>query len=100
MTRNVIRTCQGEEPTNTRSGPRAAWADALFVSMLQRSDRPSTGQARQAIAAAIDAFSGRGCAERVHRGSAITRRLQSCGCAGLSRWLGSAGSARTPNGPR
>ena len=52
MTRNVIRTCQGEEPTNTRSAPWAAWADALFVSMLQSSDRPSTGQARQATAAA------------------------------------------------
>ena len=33
--------------------------------MLQCSDRPSTGQARQAIAAAIRAYSGRGCAERV-----------------------------------
>ena len=65
MTRNVIRTCQGEEPTNMRSGPWAAWADALLVSMLQRSDRPSPGQARQAIAAAIHAYSGRGCAERV-----------------------------------
>ena len=63
MTRNVIRTC--EEPANTRSGPWAAWAEALFVSMLQCSDRPSTGQARQAIAAAIHAYSGRGCAERV-----------------------------------
>ena len=65
MTRNMIRTCQGEETANPRSGPWAAWADALFVSMLQCSDRPSTGQARQAIAAAIHAYSGRGCAERV-----------------------------------
>jgi len=65
MTRNMIRTCQGQEPANPRSGPWAAWADALFVSMLQCSDRPTTGQARQAIAAAIHAYSGRGCAERV-----------------------------------
>ena len=65
MTRNVIRTCQGEEPANTRSGSWVAWADALFVSMLQCSDRPSTGQVRQAIAAAIRAYSGRGCAEWV-----------------------------------
>ena len=65
MTRNMIRTFQGEEPANTRSGLWAAWADALFVSMLQCSDRPSTGQARQAIAAAIHAYGGRGCAERV-----------------------------------
>ena len=77
MTRNVIRTC--EEPANTRSGPWAAWAEALFVSMLQCSDRPSTGQARQAIAAAIHAYSGRGCAERVaqefgdHPESAVVR---------------------------
>jgi len=45
MTRNMIRTCQGQEPANPRSGPWAAWADALFVSMLQCSDRPTTGQA-------------------------------------------------------
>ena len=43
----------------------AVWADALFVSALQRSDKPSAGQARQAISAAIRAYGGRGCAERV-----------------------------------
>ena len=43
----------------------AVWADALFVSMLQRSDKPSAGQVRQAIAAAVRAYGGRGCAERV-----------------------------------
>jgi hypothetical protein len=36
-------------------------ADALFVSSLQRSDRPSTGQVRQAVAAAVRQFGGRGC---------------------------------------
>jgi hypothetical protein len=40
-------------------------ADALFVSDLQRSDEPSAGQVRQAVAAAIHAFGSGGCAERV-----------------------------------
>ena len=43
----------------------ALWADALFVSVLQRSDEPSAGQVRHAVAAAIDAFGWPGCAERV-----------------------------------
>ena len=41
------------------------WADALFVSALQRSDSPSARQVQQAIVAAIRAYGGRGCAERV-----------------------------------
>jgi hypothetical protein len=40
-------------------------AEALFASALQRSDRPSPGQVRKAVAAAIRAYSGRGCAELV-----------------------------------
>ena len=40
-------------------------ADALFVSALQRSDAPSLGQIRRAIAAAIGTFGWVGCAERV-----------------------------------
>lgn len=43
----------------------AVWADALFVSMLQRSERPDAGQVRKAIAAAVRAYGGRGCAQRV-----------------------------------
>jgi len=43
----------------------AVRADALFVSALQRSEEPSTGQVRQAVATAIRTFGGRGCAERV-----------------------------------
>ena len=43
----------------------AVRADALFVSALQRSDNPSTGQVRKAIAAAVRAHGGRGCAQRV-----------------------------------
>ena len=44
---------------------RTFQADALFVSVLQRSDEPSAGQVRHAVAAAIDAFGWPGCAERV-----------------------------------
>ncbi len=44
---------------------RVSDADALFVSVLQRSDDPSAGQIRQAIAAAIGAFDYSGCAGRV-----------------------------------
>ena len=43
----------------------AVWADALFVSVLQRSDEPDAGQVRKAIAAAVSAYGGRGCAQRV-----------------------------------
>ena len=43
----------------------AVRADALFVSALQRSDDPSTGQVRNAIAAAVHEFGGQGCAEQV-----------------------------------
>ena len=43
----------------------AVWAEALFVSVLQRSDRPSPGQVRKAVAAAVRAYGGRGCAELV-----------------------------------
>ncbi len=46
-------------------GISASWADALFVSALQRSDDPSTGQVRNAIAAAVREFGGQGCAEQV-----------------------------------
>ena len=56
-----------------------ARADALFASVLQRSDKPSAAQVRQAIAAAIRAFGVRGCAARVaqaygdHPEAAVTR---------------------------
>jgi hypothetical protein len=40
-------------------------ADALFASALQRSDKPSPGQVRQAIAAAVVAYGSSGCAARV-----------------------------------
>jgi hypothetical protein len=43
----------------------AVRAEALFVSVLQHSDRPSPGQIRKAVAAAVRAYGSRGCAERV-----------------------------------
>jgi len=43
----------------------AARADAVFASVLQRSDEPSAGQVRHAVAAAIRAFGDLGCAARV-----------------------------------
>ena len=46
-------------------GISALRADALFVSMLQRSDDPSTGQVRNAIASAVHEFGSQGCAEQV-----------------------------------
>jgi len=46
-------------------GTSAAWADALFASVLQRSDNPSAGQVRKAIAAAVRAHGGSGCVQRV-----------------------------------
>jgi hypothetical protein len=57
----------------------AARADALFASALQRSDRPSSGQVRQAIAVAVARYGGSGCAARVaqafgeHPETAVTR---------------------------
>jgi hypothetical protein len=43
----------------------AVWADALFASVLQRSDEPSAVQVRKAIAAAVRAYGGGGCVQRV-----------------------------------
>ena len=60
-------------------GTRGSRADALFASVLQRSDEPSPGQVRQAIAAAVATYGGPGCAARVaqsfgeHPETAVTR---------------------------
>jgi hypothetical protein len=67
------------EPAIYRSSIGAVWADALFVSVLQRYDQPSAGQVQQAIATAMRVFGPRGCAERVaqefgdHPEIAVTR---------------------------
>ena len=46
----------------------AAWAEALFASVLQRSDRPSPGQVRKAAAAGVRAYGGRGAPDWSPRG--------------------------------
>ena len=46
-------------------GAGTVWADALFVSVLQRSDQPDAGQVRKAVAAVVRAYGGEGCAQRV-----------------------------------
>jgi hypothetical protein len=57
----------------------AGWADALFVSALQRCEHPNAGQVRQAVDAAIRAYGQCGCAERMaqefgdHPETAVTR---------------------------
>lgn len=57
----------------------AIWADALFVSALQRGDHLGAQEVRQAVAAAVGAFGPRGCAGRVaqefgdHPETAVTR---------------------------
>jgi len=52
-------------PTMYHPSTSAVRAEALFASVLQRSDRPSAGQVRKAVAAAVRAYGGRGCAELV-----------------------------------
>src|SRR5215469_4724598 len=44
---------------------RAARADAVFASALQRSAQPTAGQVRRAVAETVRAFGSRGCAARV-----------------------------------
>ena len=67
------------EPATQQSSITAVWADALFVSVLQRCDQPSAGQVQQAVVAAVCVFGPRGCAERVaqefgdHPETAVTR---------------------------
>ena len=52
-------------PVNPYLSIGVVWADAVFVSGLQRRDEPSAGQVRQAVCAAIRAFGCSGCAGRV-----------------------------------
>ena len=54
----------GEKPMFPRN-VAALRADALFASVLQRSDRLSPGQIRQAVTFSLDAYGVAGCAERV-----------------------------------
>ena len=71
-----------------RRSTSAVWAGALFASTLQRSDEPSAGQVRKAVAAALSAYGRRGCAERVaqefgdHPEAAVARMRRARGVAG------------------
>jgi hypothetical protein len=66
-------------PSGSDLSASAVRADALFASALQRSDEPSAGQVQQAVAAAIAARGGPGCAALVaqafgeHPETAVTR---------------------------
>jgi hypothetical protein len=51
--------------TMCHASTSAIWAEALFVSVLQRSDRPRPGQVRKAVAAAVCAYGDRVIAELV-----------------------------------
>lgn len=63
-------------------------AEALFVSQLQPSDRPSAAQVRAAIEASMTAFGGTGCAARCaaefgeHPEVAVTRMRWALSVAG------------------
>ena len=89
-------------PVMHRLSISAVRADALFVSALQRSQAPSAGQVRQAVASAVRTFGSRGCAERVaqefgdHPESAAARMRWARALAG--EMFGTPGSApaRTP----
>jgi len=71
-----------------RPSTSTVWADALFASMLQRSDGPTAGQVRKAVAATVRAYGSRGCAERVaqefgdHPETAVTRMRWARGVVG------------------
>lgn len=53
------------QPETYYTSTGAVWADALFVSAMQRSDNPTKVQVLKAIAAAVRAYGDRGCAEQV-----------------------------------
>jgi hypothetical protein len=63
---------------------RALQADALFVSAMQRSDEPNASQIQQAVMAALSAYGGAVCAERVaqefgdHPETAAVGIIRSC----------------------
>ena len=64
----------------------AVWADALFVSVLQRSDEPDAGQVRKAIAAVVRAYENLG--SDALRGNPRQRANQSCNLAAYLVFLG------------
>jgi hypothetical protein len=79
----------------------AVWAGALFAAVLQRSGKPSPGQVRKAVAAAIRAYGGCWCAGRVAQesGDHPETAVEQMRCAG--QWPETAGAAEDlPADPR
>ena len=80
----------------------AVWADALFASVLQRSDNPSAGQVRKAIAAAVRAYGDSGCVQRVaqefgdHPEAAVERMRWARAVAGELLASPSAAAQKSP----
>jgi hypothetical protein len=54
-----------EEATMRQLSLQAVRSEALFVSALQRSERPDSEQVRRAIARTVKRYGSRGCAARV-----------------------------------
>jgi hypothetical protein len=81
--------------------PAAGRVDALFASVLQRSDEPSAAQIRQAIAAVTGTLGATGCAARVaheygeHPETAAVR-MRWARTAVASAFGGSSGSCPSP----
>jgi hypothetical protein len=75
------------------------WAGALFASVLQCSDNPGAGQVREAVAAAVRAYGGLGCVQRVAGvrrpagGRGGPDALGSCGGRRVVRLTAGAGAA-------
>jgi hypothetical protein len=76
------------QPVMYRPSASAVWADAVFASMLRHPDGPSADEVRKAIAAAVRAYGGCGCAERVaqefgdHPETAVARMRWARGAVG------------------
>jgi hypothetical protein len=86
------------------SAASVAWADALFASVLQRSDNPSAGQVRKAVAAAVRTYGGLGCVQRVaqefgdHPEAAVNRMRWACAVA--DELFASPPASAQPSRPR
>ena len=90
----------GPAPRPGTTCTQAAWAGALFVSTLQRSDEPSATQVRRAAAAAVRSFGVPGCAAEVarafgdHPDTAVPRMRWAL--AAVAEAFGGGGGGRPP----
>jgi hypothetical protein len=91
------------QSATSRLSISATRADALFASVLQRSEEPSAAQVRLAIAAAIRAFGAEGCAARVaeaygeHPETAVLRMRWARATVERDRKAGRAAGGRRPD---